>query len=67
MPTPAAIRMRRLRARQAEGAVCETAYISERAINALIERGLLDPDDLADPSKRAFAIGDLINQLAGVE
>ena len=60
--TPAAERMRRLRARRARGARVVAVEIDVDLLKAFDELGLVDPDDPDDPGALAFALFMLLEE-----
>ncbi len=64
MPTPAAIRMRRLRARRNQGCQQVRVNLDSDTIDRLREREFLTEGDLSDPERLANRLGEIIDEFA---
>ena len=63
-PSPAAERMRRLRARRARGARVVLVEIDTDLLEILEQLGLVDPDEADDPGALSFALLMLLTEAA---
>lgn len=55
-----------MRQRQREGTVVVPVVIDVQTIPRLLARGRLDEQDIADPDDRAQALGELLDEQAGL-
>ncbi len=58
--TPAAERMRRLRARRRDGLRVVAVEVDAAVVTALVERGWIGPGQVADPQALSDSLADLI-------